>query len=114
MKVKIFCKSLIIVRNWLYFSLWFRDLWREIRLLDLLSIICFGKHNLRLSWIKPFTCVFVSISNINTEPILIMINKMPSSPYQTLYVNITIIDIFNVFSHRTILITVSHLLQYPR
>ena len=107
-RIKFLRKSLVVVRNLLNGFLRFRYLWREIRLLYLLSVISFAKDNFRLSGIKPFASVFVSISNINTEPIFIVINKMPSTPNQTLYVNVAIIYVLNIFSHSAILITVSY------
>lgn len=112
-KIKFLCKSLVIVGDWLNFSLRFRYLWREVRLLYFLSVLSLVEYNFRLSWIKPFTSVFFSISNIDTDPILVVINEMPSAPNQTLYVDVSIIYVLDIFSHRTILIAVSNFFYYP-
>lgn len=112
-KIKFLRKSLIIVRDWLNFSLRFRYLWREVRLLYFLSVLSLVEYNLRLSWIKPFASVFVSIPYINTDPILVVIYEMPSTPNQTLYMDVTIVYILNIFSHCSILITVSNFFYYP-
>lgn len=112
-KIKFLCKSLVIVRDWLNLSLRFRYLWREIRFLYLLSVLSLVEYNFRLSGIKPLASVFVSISDINADPILIVINEMPSTPNQTLYVDVTIIYELNIFGHGAILITVSNFFYYP-
>lgn len=57
--------------------------------------------------------MFISISEVNSLPLFVMVNYVHSSPSQTLQVNVTVVDILHVLSHRSVFIAVAYFLQGP-
>ena len=103
--LKSFCWRLLSFCLWHFLG--------EVWLVDLLSVIGFWKHHFRFFWIKPFSCVLVSISKVNTWVLFVMVDKMQTSPWKIFDVNVAIVYVLYVLGHGSIFITVANFFYCP-
>lgn len=52
----------------------------EVWFLNFLSIVGLVENHLRFFRVKPIPCKFTTVSDVNTKPLFVMINEMPSAP----------------------------------